>query len=528
MVHIELTHQAGYRWFVVQNISVKGYLFDEENNFYRDGELFHYFKDVISLKEFEAKLVTANGCFSVVIDTKDNVLCACDRVRSFPLFYGITDDKTVLSDNAYRIAEQLNCKEFDPLNEKEFLMTGYVTGNETLFHGLKQIQAGECLSVSKERNIISSVDYYKFKHDELSADTEDELIKRLDVVHEVVFQRLIRSLNGRQAVIPLSGGQDSRLIAFFLKRLGYTNIICFTYGTPGNKESEVSRLIADQLGFKWHFIPYTKRLWRQWGSSVEFRKYMNFASNLNSIGHIQDFPAVMQLKANKIIEDDAIFIPGHSGDFIAGSHIPNNFMSQEVVSNQILFNEIYNKHYSLWSMPDRDKKKFFDKRVANCLNYLKEYPSTEAAADLFEFWDWRERQAKFIVNSVRVYDYFDYEWRLPLWDQMLMQYWSHIPVTYRYQRKLYFLYANRELTDFVKYDIRLSAPLSQLRRIIKNIFFYDSLRDLNNFFNNIFADKAFFGLINKRDLLRYIFLKMSNINSFLAKKYINKVFLNRS
>ena len=45
------------------------------------------------------------------------------------------------------------------------------------------------------------------------------------------------------------------------------------------------------------------------------------------------------------------------------------------------------------------------------------------------FWNWRERQAKFILNSVRVYDYFGYGWRLPLFEKELLDFVASIPVT---------------------------------------------------------------------------------------------------
>ena len=49
----------------------------------------------------------------------------------------------------------------------------------------------------------------------------------------------------------------------------------------------------------------------------------------------------------------------------------------------------------------------------------------EDAQDAFEVWDWQERQAKWIVNSVRNYEFYGYEWRMPLWYNEIMDYWPH-------------------------------------------------------------------------------------------------------
>lgn len=67
----------------------------------------------------------------------------------------------------------------------------------------------------------------------------------------------------------------------------------------------------------------------------------------------------------------------------------------------------------------------------------------ESAASAFERWEWQERQAKFIVNSVRVYEAFGHEWRLPWWDASLMDFWSMIPVHMRARRALFLRYMER-------------------------------------------------------------------------------------
>jgi hypothetical protein len=48
-----------------------------------------------------------------------------------------------------------------------------------------------------------------------------------------------------------------------------------------------------------------------------------------------------------------------------------------------------------------------------------------------------ERQAKFICSSVRVYEDFGFEWRLPLFDHELMDFWARA-AQLRVGRALYF------------------------------------------------------------------------------------------
>ncbi|MBP1610444.1 MAG: Asparagine synthetase (glutamine-hydrolyzing), partial [Acidobacteria bacterium] len=47
------------------------------------------------------------------------------------------------------------------------------------------------------------------------------------------------------------------------------------------------------------------------------------------------------------------------------------------------------------------------------------------------------RQAKFIVNSVRVYDSFDKRWALPLWDNDLMDFFMRLAVPAKWHKRIY-------------------------------------------------------------------------------------------
>ncbi|MDI2587660.1 hypothetical protein OR571_11180 [Psychrobacillus sp. NEAU-3TGS] len=160
-----------------------------------------------------------------------------------------------------------------------------------------------------------------------------------------------------------------------------------------------------------------------------------FADGLTSMPHIQDLLAVSKLKKQSLIPKNSVFIPGHSGDFVAGSHIPKYFLKSNTVTKNDLIESMLHKHYNLWF--SNEKYQVFLKKTIELLvdgDDLK----NEVAADIFEEWDWRERQAKYICNSVRVYEFYNYEWRLPLWDREIIKFWSNISIQYRVDRNLYF------------------------------------------------------------------------------------------
>ena len=172
---------------------------------------------------------------------------------------------------------------------------------------------------------------------------DDEVASQLAGVHERVFERLLKDVGDRQIVIPLSGGYDSRLIGHSLRELGARNVLCYTYGLSGNWESGISRELAQHLGFEWVMVPYSNPQWRTVAEPAAFRALLHGSRQFRILAHIQDWPAVQALVAQGRLAPDAVFVPGHSGDFLAGSHIPRGTRTGESISSHELL-QAYSTH----------------------------------------------------------------------------------------------------------------------------------------------------------------------------------------
>ena len=386
-----------------------------------------------------------NGCFAVITERDGRILAAVDPVRSIPLFYAVDKLDIRLSDSAYRLLPAAPGT-IDRVAAAEFCLTGYVTGRETLCAAVFQLEAGEIVLVNPSRPVaFERHRYHRFRHADFMASGVDDLIAGLENVHANVFRRLAEGIGGRTIVVPLSGGYDSRLIGVSLRDMGIRDVICYSYGVPGNWESRTSQELARYLGFRWEFVPYSAERWHAWAASDRFTAYFHSAGNLTSVPHIQDWPAVLALQREARIPPDSVFVPGHSGDFLAGSHIPKSFARRATVTRRELLDSLQRAHYSLWDWPAETKQELrdeFDRRIESIVGQIGD-GSPEEAADAFERWDLQERQAKFICNSVRVYESFGYEWRLPLFDRELMDFWAQIPFDLRLGRKLYFEFARQ-------------------------------------------------------------------------------------
>ncbi len=409
MIHVSIQYEQYRNYTQSSDCIITGEAFFQ-GGLYKEEHLLNLITAWKFKEQFIEGLKHLNGFYSLIKHNDHGLLAAVDRVRSIPLFYGQKGNEFFLSDSAEWVKQKLGNQEMDYLAREEFLLTGYVTGPDTLFPDVKQLQAGEAIIVedTEQGLFVKPIRYYRFIYEYEINKSMEELLEEHDQVILRVFKRLIQVADGRTIVVPLSGGYDSRLIVLMLKRLGYENIVAFSYGRPENKESEVSRKVAELLGLRWEFVPYSHEDWYKWFNSEERQKYWQFASGLCSLGHIQDWPAVWQLKNNNIIPDDSIFVPGHT---------PMLSLVKKPNKHQSSTDAIFNKHYSLLHV-DQNIISPMKERISYLINNMDFTSHIQG----FYLWECTERQTKFIANAVRVYDFWGYDWYLPFWDEEFLNF----------------------------------------------------------------------------------------------------------
>lgn len=443
-----------YPWTTSQGLSFRGY-FLMDGKRYRELAAVEYLRSALSAQSPEQVFSALNGVFSVIWETGDRVVFAVDRLRGLPLFYALSGGTLLVGDDARGIAcampEESVAQDAAEIYASTTL---FVTGQDTLLNGLFQVQAGTfCVY---QGNMVSEHTYYRLEPSEL----EDDPAVLKDAFHtayKTVGQHLVQALDGRPAIVPLSGGADSRMVLSMLWEERYPQVLCFTYGRPGNREAEISRRLAAKYGYPWEMVPYDATLLNGLRTDPIVGDYCRFASACTSTPHLQDFPAVMMLQRTGKLPADAVFVPGHSGDMIAGSHITRDFLDQSM-SRQAFLQTIAHKFFLKPLSPGAWQKvtAAFPERPPEDM---------EGLAAQSAWFNIQERQAKFIVNSVRVYEFFGYEWLIPLWDNVLFDFWSRVPLPLRYGRKLYFDAIGKETVASTNDATPQKAVASAVRRV---------------------------------------------------------------
>jgi asparagine synthase (glutamine-hydrolysing) len=282
---------------------------------------------------------------------------------------------------------------------------------------------------------------------------------------ERIFEKLVDSLAGRPVMLPLSAGLDSRLVVSGLHRLGYRDVHVYSYGQAGNHEAAVARAVADRLGYRWTFIPFTQASVRACEASADWRRYVELADSCASVPFKQDFQAIQVLRQQGAVPSDAVFINGNSGDFISGNHVPAALHAPEgetpsETRKKRILDALLAKHFSLWRdlrTPANDERIRQKIRAAWARDGV---PDTPASGDygIYEHTEFQERQAKFVISGQRVYEFFGHGWRLPLWDNDYLDLWEQVPLELKIRQNLYKRFLLERNWAGVWRDIPVSPP----------------------------------------------------------------------
>ena len=503
---IHLIQNRGFNWFHSDNIWVKGSFFDEGDNFYEHDNLPQYFKQLTDYNSFVEIIKKCNGIFTVVINKEDEFWCANDRSGTFPLFYFEENKEWVVTDDLKSMMKEPHNFSFNEFQINIFKSLGHTFGCETMISNVFQQQCAQVLRLKSNKPKETEF-YHSFSVNKFNVKPENLLLKEGIEVFERSFQRLVKSLNGRTAVLPLSGGYDSRMIAAGLKKQGYENVICYTYGKKEkNEELELSKKVAHELGYEWIFVEHSSSLLQGFSKTKVFQDYMHFTGHLSSMFFLQEYFAVKYLSDNKLVPDDSVFLPGHSGDLIGGSQFI------KVIDKRIGFDEIPEKFLSkkinLAPLNTKDRN-----RLKKLIQVEISTAFSNNAATVFEELDIREKISKVIFNSSLVFDYFNYEKRFPFWDKELLNFFLSVPLEFREMKKLYdnILLQNYFSPLNINYTRELQPKQTEL--VIQNI---------KNRVKKLFPFSLRYKYLMKNDWKNYYEATLPLLNEMKSTSYLFK------
>jgi len=453
MIDVKLFGNKAYQWTQKDGHYFTGYYFDENNVIYRGDDAIDFLlhsgiEDSVTPK--------TNGIYTFIKATNAGISIITDSLNYFPVFYLKHYESWILSDDWNYLVEAKGGITSNSEAEAEFQSIGFVLDNETLDINILKTRAGEKVLLNHNGTFERVPDYYflpeNFVNDGFSKLKNDLVLELYDT-----GKRLIQFLDSRTAVVPLSGGFDSRLIACILKKLNYENVICITYGIK-NKEEEISCKVAQELGYRWYFIDYTEIKLNTYLDDSELLEYMKQTGNGYTMPYLQEYFAVQKLVKEKIIPKNSVFLPGHIGG-LAGAQILKSVKTKK--QNHELFDNLIN-NYFFFAKILKEKKQLIKRISKTTQNYPQKNNYSKEYNPYIEDWLLKEKFSKFIFHSSKVFDFWGHETYFVLWDYKLVNFFRNLPFHFRENKLLYDHVAIQEFflplhVYFQKEEIKVSS-----------------------------------------------------------------------
>lgn len=379
------------------------------------------------------------GHFGIVFQDGNKTIAITDCIASFPIFCRLIDGSLNISTCVSALSKDCSIED---RQAKALLLSGYTVGSGTIFREVFALEHGQII-FNRSHQKTHFVRYYQFKPWQKAFHlNHGQLKKKLVEVMLQSVERIVEQASNRMIAVPLSAGLDSRMVVSGLKFVGVKNVLCYSYGPPGNFEGKVAKLIADKLGFDWTFVEVTPTIQRNfWKTNVphDFAKQSN---DCLAAPVYHDLFVTYALLQKNIIQSDTLLVNGNSGDFITGNHIPLDVSNVSAVCSRDnvrdLVNNILSKHYAMWQeLRSPVTLGAIESLLMSQLEEVRGFDGSKSLAALYEYLEMTNRQIKWVIKRQKIYDFFSLDWSLPLWDRDLMNFWERVPLKYKLQQALY-------------------------------------------------------------------------------------------
>ncbi len=415
-----------------------------------------------------AVLASHPGRLAAIRIDDDEVVLAQDRLRSWPLFWALEDlggaehagdcgtgpervrsgRRLIVSDDSALMRGAVTSPRLDPRARREFLDAGFVTGTDTLLTGVHQTEQGAIVHIDRATGKARAVNHSLARFSEeadMVADPEEFaalLSEALDAGLGRVLEDLDRRPGSPRLVLPLSGGLDSRLLAAWLTLHGALDrTVAFTYGRPGSREVEVSRSVAEAVGLEWHAVEYVPADLREAWQTQDAADFLEYSYALGALPHVQDWYALRSLLARGVLRRGDVVLPGHT---IVGNMHDEWMLEEPSVTRGQVAKAIITHHQDLQG---EQKRAWADPyRAAKVKEFLALRPFTGSPRDvqsILESYNVRERQTKYINNSMRAYEHLGLDWALPMLDVEFWSAWHRGAVELTARRDFYAVFIGR-------------------------------------------------------------------------------------
>lgn len=391
--------------------------------------------------------------FAAVIHTDEAVHLVTDFARSIPLFYTRIDNHWIVSDEIDPLIKAQPAARRDDEAAEVFRHCAVVLGTRTLVKGIYQVPAATVVTLPHDCDEPVSELYWSFSYSHDFEGQDENFEARMIEVLRAQFRSLVEIAGDRLLAIPLSGGIDSRLLALFLAEYPHANLLAFTYGQKDSHEVRVSERVAQDLNIPWVFVESApdavRAAWHEHG-----KPFLDSCWAGASLPHYQDWYALHVLTLNGTLPPGSIIVPGHT--IVGNLHDSAVLDDPSPMGTAAMTRLLLEHHGTIQGSPDALAKiPYVHAVMAEFFAETGYDGSPEQRQDIIECFNLRERQAKYINNSMRPYEYFGLDWALPMLNTPFIELWQQAPREASDEQRLWYKHITNHL-----YEQRTGAAIN--------------------------------------------------------------------
>ena len=374
------------------------------------------------------------GQWSGVVVTKSGALLSSDMPRSFPLLYRYVAGTWLVSDDPQVLIDAAPTS-WDATGRLQFRHAAYTLGTRTLLKGIYQLPAASSVELI-DGDPTPRVHPWKALRYHQRITDEPTFRQLFTQALEQAVERVVKLTQGRRLAVPLSGGLDSRLILSLLKLAGASDVVAFTYGTAGSREAKISQQVAQSLDVPWYFVELSEAKVRQaW--QAEGGAFIRNAWAGASLPHYQDWYALRELTSTGVLPAGTVILPGHT--IVGNLHGQELLDPKTPMSRKDWVELLAHQHLNLQGQQDLVAALApIRKPLLEAVDELLTVDTLDARQSLIEWFNVRERQAKYINHSMRAYEHFGLDWALPMLDLEVIEVWERGGLAFTDEERIWY------------------------------------------------------------------------------------------
>jgi len=318
-----------------------------------------------------------------------------------------------------------------------FAATGFFWDTDTYWIDKKVLKPATSNEVDDQQKLVSSYPYFDWHYSPKKNYSFEEALNDFTKL----FERIIdEQIGEQQAILPISGGLDSRTQAVALKHLG-KKVTSYSYSfTGGYSESGIARKIAKACDFPFEEFLIPKGY--LWGVVEDLAEINQCYSEFTHPRQMAVLPQFQQM--------EGVFSLGHWGDVLFDKGAPEAYTEKELVAlvkKKVIKKGGLELGTSLWRdwQLEGDFEAYMEERIENLLAKIDIF-HVGAKMRAFKSLYWAPRWTS---TNLSVFDHA-HPITLPYYDNRMCEFICSVPEEYLADRKLQIAYIQQRNPEVAK------------------------------------------------------------------------------